>query len=140
MVYKVPDNVVNKKLYLSIKKDFDRELKKKNKRWNAYTSGRLVRTYKDKGGKYKGKKPKRSGGIGRWFDEEWIDTCKLPKKVPCGRKSVGKSYSVMKKTFPYCRPYKRINKGTPKTVKELSKAELKRRCKSKRKSPKKVVR
>jgi hypothetical protein len=59
--------------------------------------------------------------------------CKLPKIVPCGRSK------AKWKNYPYCRPRKRINKSTPKTARELSKAEIKRRCRTKRRSPKKRV-
>ena len=52
----VPDNVVNKKLYASIKTKMQKEHKAKGKRWGAYSSGQLVQTYKRKGGKYSGKK------------------------------------------------------------------------------------
>ena len=76
---------------------------------------------------------RKSGGLNRWFNEEWINVCKLPKIVPCGRNK------ATWKNYPYCRPRKRINKSTPKTARELSKAEIKRRCKTKRKSPKKKV-
>ena len=127
----VPDNVVNKKLYASIKKSIDKDLKKKGQRWSAYASGRLVSTYKKRGGSYKGKKNKTSG-LSRWFDEKWIDVCQLPKRKSCGRKSAGKTYTQMKKDFPYCRPSKRVNKNTPKTVSELSKKQLQMRCKKKR--------
>jgi hypothetical protein len=81
------------------------------------------------------RKSKRSvqSGLGRWFAEEWINVCKLPKIVPCGRNK------AKWKNYPYCRPRRRINKGTPKTARELSKAEIDRRCKRKRSSPKKRV-
>jgi histone H1/5 len=85
--------------------------------------------------KSKKSKSKRSvqSGLGRWFAEEWINVCKLPKIVPCGRNK------AKWKNYPYCRPRRRINKGTPKTARELSKAEIDRRCKRKRSSPKKRV-
>ena len=86
--------------------------------------------------KSKKRKSKRSiqSGLGRWFAEEWINVCKLPKIVPCGRNK------AKWKNYPYCRPRRRINKGTPKTAGELSKAEIDRRCKRKKDNPKKKVR
>jgi hypothetical protein len=86
--------------------------------------------------KSKKRKSKRSvqSGLGRWFAEEWINVCKLPKIVPCGRDK------AKWKNYPYCRPRRRINKGTPKTARELSKAEIDRRCKRKKENPKKKVR
>jgi len=71
------------------------------------------------------KSPK--SGLKRWFAEKWIDVCRLPKKVPCGRSKSRKS------NYPYCRPSIRVNKNTPKTIREISKTELKRRCSKKRK-------
>ena len=67
--YKVPDNVVNKKLYASIKTKIKRSIK--GRRWGAYDSGRLVREYKSKGGKYRGSKKKTD--LGRWYKEKWVD-------------------------------------------------------------------
>jgi hypothetical protein len=54
--YSVPKNVVNKKLYLSIKNKINKSIK--GRRWGAYDSGRLVKMYKNAGGKYTGKKGK----------------------------------------------------------------------------------
>ena len=73
------------------------------------------------------------GSLSRWFDEEWIDVCALPKIKKCGRKKAsGRNY-------PYCRPRRRINKSTPKTAYEISKAERDRRCKRKKKNPYKKI-
>ena len=131
----MPSSPSNKKLYNKVKE----EAKKKFKSWpSAYASSWLVREYKKRGGKYKGKKPKDSG-LTRWFKEEWIDVCKLPKKSPCGRPKV-KDLKKWQKDYPYCRPSKKVTKDTPKTVKELTKKQLKSRCKKKKKSPKKKVR
>jgi hypothetical protein len=113
------------------------EAKRKFRAWpSAYASGWLVKEYKRRGGTYKGTKT-RSTGLTRWFDEEWIDVCKLPKKVPCGRPSA--DIKAWKKKYPYCRPSKRITRKSPKTAKQLSKAEIKRRCARKKRSPKKRV-
>ena len=125
---------VNKTLYNKVKT----EAKKKFKVWpSAYASAWLVKEYKRRGGKYKGKKPSKSVGLGRWFEEEWINVCKLPKKVKCGRPKT--SLSDWKKKYPYCRPSKKITSSTPKTASKLSKTEIKRRCNKKRKSPLKKV-
>jgi hypothetical protein len=70
----------------------------------------------------KSKTRRLNSGLGRWFAEEWIDVCQLPKIVKCGRDK------AKWKNYPYCRPRKRINKSTPKTAGELSKAEIKKRC------------
>ena len=120
--------------------------KRKFKVWpSAYASAWLVREYKKRGGKYKSKGKKStsrsrrssSSGLQRWFKEKWINVCKLPKRVSCGRPKT--SVSNWKKTYPYCRPSRRVNKSTPKTAQELSKEEIRRRCRRKRKTPLKKI-
>jgi hypothetical protein len=123
----------NKALYDRVKK----EAKRKFKVWpSAYASGWLVKEYKRRGGTYSGKKSKDQG-IARWFNEKWINVCKLPRKVSCGRPKT--SLSEWKKRYPYCRPSKRVSRSTPKTAKQLTKSEIQRRCKQKRRSPMKKV-
>lgn len=125
---------INKILYEKIKN----EGKNKFKTWpSVYASAWLVREYKKQGGKYKGRRPSKDSGLSRWFEEEWIDVCKLPKKVPCGRPKI--SVSNWKKKYPYCRPSKRISKSTPKTVSELRKKEIIKRCYKKKKNPLKRI-
>ena len=140
----------NTRLYEKIKS----EAKRKFKVWpSAYGSAWLVKEYKRRGGKYsttsnkssykrksKAKSKKKSQykrsrktGLSRWFDEKWIDVCKLPRKVSCGRSKSSR------KNYPYCRPLNRISSKTPKTVREIGFRELKSRCKRKRKSPYKKV-
>jgi hypothetical protein len=55
------------------------------------------------------------GGLDRWFAEKWVDV-KTGKE--CGRQE-GES----REGYPACRPSKRINADTPKTLSELSSAE-----------------
>lgn len=125
---------VNKKLYETIKN----EAKEKFNVWpSAYASGWLVKEYKRRGGVYKGQKPKNDTGLKRWFAEKWINVCKLPKKVPCGRPRT--SLNDWKKKYPYCRPSVRVNAKSPKTFKQLSKKELEKRCKKKIRSPLKRI-
>lgn len=127
------DKVVNKKLYNEVKKS----AKKKYKKWpSAYASAWVVKEYKRRGGKYRGSKSRKKG-ISRWLDEKWINVCKLPKKVPCGRSKL--TSRNWKKKYPYCRPSVRITSKTPKLARELSKKEIKGRCSIKRKSPMKRV-
>ena len=129
MSIKTNQDIVNKNLYSKIKKI----AKTKFKKWpSAYASSWLVKEYKRQGGKYKSKKY-NSTGLTRWYAEEWIDVCQFPKIVACGREKLNSSN--WKKKYPYCRPKKRISSKTPKTVKELSKYEIKKRCAIKRKSP-----
>ena len=145
----------NKKLYSKVLKS----VKSRVKVWpSAYASGQVVRQYKREGGTYKfgnslfltpkikgclsliygdkvlsrfGKKvAPRSTGLTRWFKEKWVNVC-APKKngkySACARST---------KKYPYCRPSVRINSGTPKTVKELSKTKLAQMCKRKKNAKK----
>lgn len=140
---------VNKVLYNRVKT----EAKRRFKVWpSAYASGWVVKTYKARGGKYRRKSSRRKSHkksrkfrksrkksrkksrspLGRWFAEKWIDVC---TGKPCGRKSARTS----PRKYPYCRPKYRISSKTPKTIRELSKAEIKQRCLRKRRSPHKRV-
>lgn len=103
----------NKTLYEKVKK----QIYKKIPKHSAYRSGLLVKTYKEKGGKYEGKKTQ--GGLTRWFRENW--------RTQDGNKTYKKKGDVF-------RPTKRINKNTPKTFKELSKTKLKKAQKEKKKT------
>jgi len=123
---KIPDNVVNKKLYSEIKTDIKKSIK--GRRWGAYDSGKLVRKYKSEGGKYSSRSKKK---LSRWYKEEWIDACSWPKIKPCGNSS---------KKVTYCRPRFRVNKKSPKTIKELSKTQIKSRCNKKKKNPMNIIR
>jgi hypothetical protein len=78
---------------------------------------------------------KNKDGLSRWFAEKWIDTCKLPSIVPCGRKSA----RISKRKYPYCRPLYKINSNTPETAKHLSINQIRKRCTSKHKHPYKRV-
>jgi hypothetical protein len=118
----------DKKLYEKVKE----EAKQKFKVWpSAYASGWLVKEYKRQSGQYSSIKTPKSG-ISRWYNEKWINVCKLPKKVSCGRSKLSKKW---KKNYPYCRPSIRINKHTPIIASKISMKEIKKRCSKKRKSP-----
>lgn len=119
----------DKKLYQQVVAD----AKKRFNVWpSAYASGWVVRRYKELGGTYHGKKEKQTS-LGRWYKEEWINVCELPKIVPCGRNKASM------KDYPYCRPNKRITKDTPKTVGQISKQELQERCRRKKYNPTKKI-
>ena len=126
---KIPDNVVNKALYSRIKAKIRKDVNKKKRRWGAYDSGRLVREYKSKGGKYRGSKGKTN--LGRWYKEKWVDACAWPKRKSCGRKT--------KEKIAYCRPSKKVDSKTPKLVQKLTKAQIKSRCAKKKRNPMKRV-
>ena len=116
---------VNKKLYAMVLK----KIKSKEKVWpSAYASGRVVKEYKKRGGKYKTVKfgkAKPSTGLTRWFKEKWVNVCvkKNGKYASCAKST---------KKYPYCRPSVRVTSQTPKTVKEISKNKLKKMCKLKK--------
>jgi hypothetical protein len=122
--YSVPENVVNKKLYLSIKNKIKKSIK--GRRWGAYDSGRLVKMYKSLGGRYSGKKGKTN--LGRWYSEKWIDACAWPKRKSCGRKT--------KSSIAYCRPSKRVDSKTPRLIQSLTRSQIKSRCSRKKRNPK----
>ena len=75
-----------------------------------------------------------SSGLKRWFQEEWINVCKLPRIVRCGRSK------ATRRDYPYCRPLRKVNKKSPKTARQLSKSRIKKLCSQKRRNPKKRVR
>lgn len=69
----------------------------------------------------------------RWFKEKWVDVSKKVdgKHPPCGRKDAdGKSY-------PKCRPSKKVSKETPKIVSSYDKKEKKAMTAQKRRAEKK---
>ena len=69
----------------------------------------------------------------RWFKEKWVDVSRKVdgKHPPCGRKDAdGKSY-------PKCRPSKKVSKDTPKTASSYSKKEKKAMTSQKRRAEKK---
>jgi hypothetical protein len=119
---------MNKTLYLKIKKEIKKDIK--NRRWGAYDSGRLVKEYKKAGGKYSG--IKKSNPLSRWYEEKWVNACKWPQIVPCGRKD-------MNSKIAYCRPSIRINKNTPRTVEELTKKQISERCRIKQQNPTSIL-
>jgi hypothetical protein len=68
----------------------------------------------------------------RWFKEKWVDVSKKVggKHPPCGRKDAdGKSY-------PKCRPSKKISKKTPKVASSYDKKEKKSMTTQKRRAEK----
>ena len=128
------------KIYKDVKKDADKKFKEKT---SIYKSAWIVREYKKRNGKFNDKKTKNTG-LKRWFNEEWIRIdyktgkvmMKNGKKVQCGRSNKEMDKNVKK---GLCRPYKKVNNKTPKTVKELGSKELKRRAKLKKKTPNKII-
>ena len=101
-----------KKLYEKVKD----EIYKKYPKHSAYRSGLLVKSYKEAGGVYKGKK-KEDEGLSRWFDEKWSN-----QRGGTGYKHSNDVY----------RPTVRVNKNTPTTFKELTKEQIKNAMKEKK--------
>jgi hypothetical protein len=104
---------------------------------SAYANGWASKWYKSKGGGWKKKSKNESTeeiseDLRRWFKEKWVD---VSKKVdgehpPCGRKDAdGKSY-------PKCRPSKKVSKDTPKVASSYSKDEKKSMTQQKRRAEK----
>ena len=128
---------------------------------SAYCNGAAAKRYKSKGGgwrkkkketneasspaqqaaiainmKKKGIKPKNESvneDLKRWFKEKWVDVSKKVdgKHPPCGRKDAdGKSY-------PKCRPSKKVSSETPKVASSYDKDEKKAMTQQKRRAEKK---
>jgi hypothetical protein len=74
-------------------------------------------------------KKRGRGGLGRWFAEEWID---IKTGKPCGRQSGEK-----RRSYPACRPTRRVSADTPKTASEMTEKE-KRKFKREKTSSKKI--
>jgi hypothetical protein len=78
---------------------------------SAYKSGFIVKTYKEMGGEYTGKKTKE--GLARWYFENWKD--------------------VGNKVYPVYRPTKRVSAKTPLTVDEIDPINLRKQIQLKQK-------
>jgi len=92
--------IQNPTLYEQVKEEADKRYEKPS----AYKSGWIVKTYKERGGTYAGKKPKT--GLSRWYKERWTD--------------------VGGKDYPVYRPTLRVSKDTPLTVQEIDPQNLKK--------------
>lgn len=89
--------VLDQSLYNRVKAEADEKYSKPS----AYKSGWIVKTYKNRGGRYKDDdKPKN---LKRWFKEGWAD--------------------IGNKAYPVYRPTKRISKDTPLTATEIDPAD-----------------
>ena len=90
----------------------------------------VVAEYKRRGGKYEGKKPGRSRGLEKWYEEEWVDLARSTDSkgrvthwVQCTRPEQGAV------GYPKCVPLARARSMTPaqriEAVKRKRKAERK---------------
>ena len=96
---------IDKELYLDVKKYADSVYSKPS----AYKSGFIVKTYKERGGRYSGDKGNQP--IARWFKEDWKD--------------------VGGKDYPVYRPTKRISKDTPLLPSEIDPTNLRQQIQTK---------
>ena len=101
----------NKKLYEQVKN----EIYKKNPIHSAYRSSLLVKTYKERGGTYLGKKNDNTG-LTKWHKEKWTN-----QDGETGYKSKSDVY----------RPTVKVNDKTPTTFNELTKNKLRKQEKRK---------
>ena len=122
---KMPSSVpLNHALYTVVKAEADRIFLSKT---SAYKSGWIVKTYKERGGKYatvRDKKTPKTTGLTRWFKEKWIDLTRKNKDgtyAECGRDEASIS---RKGTYPLCRPSIHVNSLSPKTPTELSRKQI----------------
>ena len=109
-------------MYAKVKSEAKRKFK-------VFTSHALVKTYKQRGGKYRKSRRKSKSGLSRWFSEEWIDVCQLPKIVPCGRNNSSS------RSYPYCCPRYKVTSKSPRTARSYSRAELRKRYRKKKRNP-----
>lgn len=151
----IPDNVLDKQLYGKIKQQIHAELDAKGTRWGIYASSRLVKTYKDRGGRYSddaqyhakkankqaakmaGKLDQTATGLDRWFEQVWINICQSqpPQKlVKCGRQTTQNPSQ-----YPVCRPFKRVSSKTPTTWEQMDRNQIERICAQKRRDPLKIL-
>jgi len=95
---------IDAKLYLDVKRYADTIYEKPS----AFKSGFIVKTYKQRGGRYIGDGAKP---LARWFKEDWKD--------------------IGGKEYPVFRPTKRISKMTPLTPSEIDPTNLREQIRRK---------
>jgi len=104
------------KLYNKVKD----QAKNKFERYpSIYASSWIVRTYKKMGGTYQSGKSSKNTGLGRWYEEQWIQVIPYLTKgevINCGNSN---------KNGKACRPLVRKSDDTPTTIKELLKIHSK---------------
>ena len=91
--------ILNQNLYNQVKKEADEKYSKPS----AYKSGWIVKTYKERGGKYVNDCEKKN--LEKWFQEKWENVADDNQ-------------------YPVLRPTIRIDKTTPLTVKEIDPKNL----------------
>lgn len=117
------------------KRGSSKRSKRSNKRpsYKRGSSKSSKRSSSKRGSSKKSKRGSSSSGLRRWYNEQWIDICKLPKIVKCGRKSAKSG------KYPVCRPLKRVTNKSPKSIKQIDKSKIKKLCSKKRSNPRKKI-
>lgn len=107
----------NSALYSLVKREADAKFLAPT---SAYKSAWIVVQYKKRGGLYVN--DGEAKGLTRWFKEKWVDLERPLKKdgKVIGYESCGRNVATIKGTYPLCRPSRRVNASTPKTVKEVN--------------------
>jgi len=112
-----------------------RRVKAKVSRWpSAYASGMVVSDYKramaSKGMKpYTTSIPKSKTDLSRWFKEKWVN---IKTGKPCG-------HTGTKKTYPTCRPSRKVSSSTPRTAGSLTAAQKRRMIAIKQRAKKRTA-
>lgn len=83
--------------------------------WKAVDGGYDPLTCHKCGGTVKMENGGQHGGLDRWFAEKWVD-------VKTG-KACGRQEGEKRRSYPACRPSRRVSEDTPKTSGELSSSE-----------------
>jgi ribosomal protein S14 len=109
---------VDTKLYAKVKAEADKKFLAPT---SAYKSAWIVSEYKRRGGVYIDDGERR--GLTQWFKEKWVDL-ERPKNNGKGYETCGRPRATARGTYPLCRPSKRVNSDTPKTVQEVSRKKI----------------
>ena len=83
------------------------------------------------------RRARRKGGdrLRRWVEEDWRNVCEADPEGACGYKACGTGNGhEHPDRYPYCRPCKRVNEHTPRTVGEMSAALIAQMCRAKHKA------
>ena len=107
----IPDNIIDKDLYMEAKNKADKIYKSHG----LYKSAYINKEYQRLNGRYRNEKPDRNEGIQRWLDEKWISV--LPYLINGEVRQCGS----LNNQLIGCRPLYRIDPGTPITIGELIK-------------------
>jgi hypothetical protein len=141
--YSVSESTKNiKSLKLRVRKSSSRKSRsrksssrKSRVRKSSSRKSRVRKSSSRKSRSRKSRSRKSITGLDRWFKEDWVDVCELPRIVKCGRNNASKS----NRDYPYCRPLNKVTSKSPVSAMMLSSQEINKRCKQKRKYPDKKL-